>query len=272
MDGRMSRLLLLGLLLTSGGCITTQEKKITVRSEGESPPASVAPKDEVKKPAPPRILLAVAEMKERGAETLKDNPEGQALLRDEARRGYQEILKAEPDHIEACRGLARVYTRMGDHERALETYTKAIAKHPRNVTLWYERGMMLDRCKDWAAGAQCFRKGLEVDPENQQCLKALGFTLARAGQLTESVTYLTRAMGSAAAAHCNVALMLLHVSEQEPAAQRAAREELAREHLRLALQDNPNYERARELLASLEPLAAAPTRGTVELGFVEGGK
>jgi Tfp pilus assembly protein PilF len=269
MDGRMSRLLLLGLVLTAGGCVTTQEKKVTVRREDEPPPTPVAIKDEPKKTPPPRILMAFAEMKERGAEALKDDPEGQARLRDQARQGYQEVLKAEPDHVDASRGLARIYVILGDHERAHEVYGKALAKHPRNVTLWYEQGMMHDRQKNWAAGAECFRKALEVDPENQQCLKAMGFTLARAGQLAESIPYLTRAMGSAAAAHCNVALMVLHMSEREPAEQRAPREELARQHLRQALQADPNYERARELLASLEPQTAAPTRGAVELGFAE---
>jgi Tfp pilus assembly protein PilF len=268
----MSRLLLLALVLTAGGCVTTQEKKVTVRSDGESPPTPIASKDDGKKPAPPSILLAFAEMKVRDAEAIKDNPEGQARLRDEARRAYQEILKTDPDHIEARRGLARVYASMGDHARAQETYNRALAKHPRDVTLWYEQGMMHDRRKDWAAGAQCFRKALEVDPENQQCLKALGFTLARAGQLADSVTYLTRAMGSAAAAHVNIAQMLLHMSEREPGEQREPREELARQHLRQALQENPNYERARELLASLEPAAGTSTRGTVEVQFAEPGR
>jgi tetratricopeptide (TPR) repeat protein len=269
MDGRMSRWLLLGVLLTSGGCVTTQEKKVVIHTEGDTLPLAMAPKDEVKKPAPPRVLLAFAEKKERDADLIKDNPEGQIRVYDEARRIYQEILKAEPDQIEACRGLARIYGRMADYERAQESYNRALARHPRDLTLWYEQGMMHNRRKDWAAGAQCFRKALEVDPENQRCLKALGFTLARAGQLSESVSCLTRAMGSAAAAHCNVAQMLLHMSDMEPGQPRESREELARQHLRQALQADPHCERAQELLASLQTHAATPTRGSVELQFAE---
>ena len=114
-----------------------------------------------------------------------------------------------PDNIDACLGLARVYTRIGDFERANETYVKALAKHPRDLAIWHDLGMMHNRRKDWTEAARCFRKALEIDPENQRCLKALGFTLARAGQVEQSVGYLTRAMGSAAAAHYNVAMMLL---------------------------------------------------------------
>ena len=75
-------------------------------------------------------------------------------------------------------------------------------------------------------------------------------------------------MGSAAMAHYNIALMLLHLSEQEPA-ERARREALARQHLQRAMQENPNCDHARELLASLE--APAPAQGTVQIRFVDPG-
>ena len=57
------------------------------------------------------------------------------------------------------------------------------------------------------------------------------------------------------------------VPEQEPAEQ-TSRQEQARQHLRMALQENPNCERARDLLASLE--SSGPTRGTVEIQFDAG--
>jgi tetratricopeptide (TPR) repeat protein len=276
MDGRKSGwmplgLLLPGLLLAASGCVTTHEKQVTIRDQADPAPTAAAPKNDPKKPVPPRLLFVFAEGKERDADSAADNPEGQARLRDEARLAYQKILEADPNQFDACRGLARVYAKMGDYARAQETYQKALAKTPRDVSLWFDLGMMHDRRKDFAAGAQCFKKALEIDPENQRCLKALGFTLARAGQMTESVTYLARAMGSASAAHCNVALMLLHLSEQEQGDARAQREELARQHLRAALQENPSYERARELLASLET-PSAPTRGAVEIQFAEPGQ
>jgi tetratricopeptide (TPR) repeat protein len=263
MDGRTSAFLL-SLLLAASGCVSTTEKTVTLRRADEPPPAPVQPvKEEAKKPTPPRILYTMGETKEREADALRDNPEQQARLRDDARRAYQEILKTDPDHVEAHRGLARVYGRMGDYERAQETYKKALAKHPRDVSLWYDFGMMYNRKRDWAEGAKCFAKALEIDPENQVCLKTLGFTLARAGQFDQSVTYLTRAMGSAAVAHYHVAQMLLHLASQEPATQQP-REQLARQHLKQALTENPNYDRARELLASLDS-ADAPRLGAIEL-------
>lgn len=253
MDGRASALLAFGLALACGGCVTSQQtKSVAVRRADEPAPAPVvAKKDEPKKQASPKLMLALAELKERQAETAKDQPDAQAKLRDEARQVYQDLLKAYPDHLEAYRGLGNVYTRMGDYERALDTYQKALTKHPKDVVLWHDLGMLHNRRKNWAEGARCLTKALEIDPENQRCLKTLGFTLARAGQADQSVPYLTRAIGSAAAAHHQVAKMLLHLAENEQSGQRAQLHDQARRHLRVAVRENPNLSQARELLADL---------------------
>jgi tetratricopeptide (TPR) repeat protein len=249
MEGRMLAILFLGLALANSGCITTTEKNVTIRDQGDPVPPTPVVKEEEKKAPPVKMLFAMATMKEGTAETSKD-PEMQARLRDEARCIFQEVLKTEPDNVEAVRGLARVYVRMGDYGRAQETYRKALAQHPREVALWYDCGMMHDRKKDWPDGIKCFEQGLAISPENQDCLKALGFTLARAGQFEQSLAYLTRAVG-AATAHYNLARMQLHLAEKLPA-ERTPREDLARQHLRHALNENPSYEDARNLLARLE--------------------
>jgi Tfp pilus assembly protein PilF len=262
MDGRTFTLVWLGLALASSGCITTTEKNVTFRDQADPQPATTA-KDEGTKEPPAKMLFAMARMKEGLAESSKDNPETQQRARDEARRTYQEILKNEPDNIDAFRALARVYTRMGDYDRAQDTYRKALAKHPRDVSLWYDCGMMHDQRKNWPEGAKCFQQGLAIDPENQNCMKALGFTLARAGQLDQSLQYLTRAMGSPAAAHYNIARMLLHLGSQQPD-QRAAFEDVARQQLRHALECNASHEGARALLAHLD-LPPGVSSCTVEM-------
>jgi tetratricopeptide (TPR) repeat protein len=269
MDGRVS-VLWLGLALFCSGCITTTEKNVTIRRDDEPSPERLAgTKDEKPTPVTPGLTLAYAAKKEADANAIPENPQKQAQLRDEARRAYQDLIRREADNVAAYRGLARVYARMKDFDRARETYQKALAKHPREIMLWYDLGMMHNCRKDWAEGIKCFRKALEIDGEHQETLKAMGFTLARSGQFDQSVTYLSRAMGSTAAAHYNVALMLLHLGEQDPTIH-ASREELARQYLRHALAENPGFESARDLLARLDVPPSSGRR--VEITFVPPGE
>src|SRR5437870_3387204 len=112
MESRVAFVAMVGLLAASTGCITTQEKQSSLRSvDAESAPLALAHKQAPLKPAPPTVLLAYAEMQARTADALTDRPEKQARMRDEARQAYQELLRTEPNCVEAWRGLGRVYTR-----------------------------------------------------------------------------------------------------------------------------------------------------------------
>src|SRR5207244_1685647 len=88
-----------------------------------------------------------------------------------------------------------------------------------------------------ARAVPCFQKALDLDPENREYMKKLGFTLARLGQTEQSLALLTRAMG-APLAHYNLARMMEHLGHCEE----------SRHHLELALQLNPNLAQARDML------------------------
>lgn len=269
MDGRTSRwLILAGLLVSSTGCMTTatgqanqaaltnmNAKKAFEELAGN--PNSRRSGD--KKLPSADLAVAWGKLKEQGADAAKQNPDQQMRQLDDARRSYLDACTADANHIEAWRGLARVYVAMGDYERGFETYRKATAKHPANLPLWQDWGMAHNRRKDFAEAAKCFQKALEIDPENREVQRTLGYTLARAGQIEQSLAHLTRALGSSAA-HYNVARMCMHLQQRDQALI----------HLRLSVRENPNYEDARTLLAQLESGTgdgANPPSGIVNVGF-----
>lgn len=225
------------LLSMCSGCITTTQSAPVGLNENVVVQKA---KEEPKRTPLPGTVVALAVLKEREADKSKDSAE-QIRLYDEARRFYQEALKIDAAYRDAVQGLARVYMRMDDFEHAFEAYRKALDKNPKDHGMWFDMGTCHNRHKDLAQAIGCFQKALEIDPENIQYMKTLGFTLARAGQVEQSLPYLTRALGSALA-HYNIARMLEHMGQVDP----------SRQHLQIALQINPNCEQAREMLAAME--------------------
>lgn len=250
MDGRIC-LVVAALLFTSAGCNNTKNGTMSAQRPPTPPPGAHAPgpppqvmadpmpKDDGKRS--PRLAVASAALHEAEARRLERNPETQYKVRDQARKLYQEAIKQDPSSVEAHRGLARVYTELGDYARAQETIKKAQAKFPKESCFWFEQGQMHNRKKEFAEAVRSFNKALEIDPENRMYMTTLGLTLARNGNSDQAVTVLARSMGSASA-HYNVARMLLHLQRPGEAAQ----------HLRVAVNANPNLEPARNLLTQLE--------------------
>lgn len=268
MHGRTSLgLLSIALSLGCAGCITTQNDKSastntpvppvpTVAKSAEPAPTPTKKEDGPRRQPKPATEIATAKLMEAEAdgEAAKAHPERQAQLRDQARKAYQHALQLDPNNLEAHRGLAGVYTKSGDFDRALDTYKKAMAKHPKDATLWYELGMCHQRRKDLPESVRCITKALEIDPENRDYMKKLGFTLAYIGQVDEGRAWLTRAQG-AALANYNIARVYLQRNQIDQ----------ARSFLNLALRENSQLAEARQLLESLDnPTPTGGPRGASE--------
>src|SRR5262249_2250042 len=125
--------------------------------------------------------------------------------------------------------------------RALEVYQKGVADHPKEAELWYELGLCYARNKQWEQALENLHQAVDLDPENRTRVRSLGFCLARTGNIDESFAVFAKLDGEAIA-HYQVARMLLHLNQDQ----------LARQHLRLAVQLKPDLTSASQLLASLE--------------------
>jgi tetratricopeptide (TPR) repeat protein len=239
MDGRVSlSCVAFAFLLGCAGCVTTQNQKTVAvdTGNGKLEEVSITKTTNGPKTTPPvRVEIAFGKLKEVEADsdTNKHNPELQRRLRDEARKAYQKALEIDKNNLEATRCLARLYLKINDYERALDVYKKALAKNPKEAVLWYDLGNAHKRKHDFPESLRCFNKALEIDPENRDFIKAVGFMLAWMGQTDQGLAYLSRVQGQAMA-HCNIARVLI---ERNQIAQ-------ARQQVALARQLNPELPEA----------------------------
>src|SRR5438270_8253600 len=133
MDCRRS-LVALGVAWVCCGCMGTQGQQQRP-APPENPPANLVQRDsDAPKRAPKAAtMVAFAACKESEAANADIAPNIQRNLRDDARKAYQEALQIDPHCLAAYFGLGRIYRDFGDFDRALDTYHKALEKHPREV-------------------------------------------------------------------------------------------------------------------------------------------
>jgi len=208
------------------------------------PPAGVPIAKETEKPKKspkPETCVAMGQFLER--ETLlssKATPLEKQQELDKARRSYQEALRIDPKYTPAYCALAHLYIELGDYERAMATFQKGLQKNAKEPSLWFDLGMFHGRKKEWDAAITCLGKAVELDPENRHYSNTLGFCLARAGRIQESLSLFGKSSGQAVA-YYNVGRVLRDNNQQE----------LSRRYVQQAVALNPNYPEAQQLLASL---------------------
>jgi Tetratricopeptide repeat len=160
---------------------------------------------------------------------------------EEARQKYQLVLQKDPTNRDAMLGMARMYTRMGDRDRALGFYDSLTKSHPHDHKIVYERALAYGRFDDWKSAIQSCQQALVGDPENRRYRKTLGIAIARTGNMEDGFKTLLGVMSEAEARFTMAKLMM----DNHPP-------ELVMQQLQLASHTDPTFTPARELLSQLQ--------------------
>ncbi|HMC64417.1 MAG TPA: tetratricopeptide repeat protein [Gemmataceae bacterium] len=262
MDCRKAAWLTLGLTLGAVGCTHQQTVPQTpgqraasnatasnMSSTAAAQSANAAAPDN-QTPIIPKAQTCVAAgaFQERMAADTARTPAERDKLNDLARRSYQQGIRTDSNYLPAYVALANLYEKLGDFERAEATYHSALRIQPKDAAVWFEMGMCQARRHNrWESAVEALKAACELDPENRQYAKTLGFCMTRAGQYDAGLDCLKRVVGEAEA-HCDLARMLHHMKQDAA----------SRQQLQLALQFNPHLESARQLEMELDGGSLAP--------------
>jgi tetratricopeptide (TPR) repeat protein len=269
MDGkRMAKLAAAGLLAAAAGCKSTDQTTSGLTAQlpgqGESRWARVfgPPKPPGPLPPPPLETAAASGDKKKGIspETLTtfakvqvdaaflERPQAETdQLLDEARTRYQKVLTKDPKNAEALRGLAELYTRARDKEKAIATYQTLVAAHPKDHGAAHAMALACASFDEWVAALGAAEYALSLDPENRRYQKTYGKCLVWAGQADRALEAFVKVMPEAEARFTLGKLLM-----------QGGQPELGRQQLDLAVKADPSFEPAREALAKFDSPAAAP--------------
>ncbi|MCL4402112.1 MAG: tetratricopeptide repeat protein [Acidobacteria bacterium] len=110
----------------------------------------------------------------------------------------EEMLKQNPDNIDARRILGRIYTRMiGDPQqgkineemlrKSVEQYQKITDKDPKDVDAWLTLGRLYKAGNNSADAEKAYDKALALDPDNEDALTGLAIVYSDLGDTAKAI-------------------------------------------------------------------------------------
>lgn len=110
----------------------------------------------------------------------------------------EDMLKRNPDNLEARRMLGRIYSRMiGNQQQgridenmlrsATEQYQKIVAKDPTDLDSWLMLGRLSKIGQDSVESEKAYKKALEIDPNNEFALTGLALVYSDLGDNTRAL-------------------------------------------------------------------------------------
>jgi aspartate beta-hydroxylase len=115
----------------------------------------------------------------------------------EAERAFEQILDADPHHVQALNIVALVAMRGGDLTRAHELLQRARAVEPGDPVTQHHLGQVFDAGGQFAAAAEAQRAAITAQPEFYVARLYLGRSLERGGLADQAVVAYARALRDA---------------------------------------------------------------------------
>ena len=110
----------------------------------------------------------------------------------------EDILKREPNNLDARRILGRIYTRMiGDTQQgkineemlraATEQYEKITAKDPKDIESWLTLGRLYRTARNSVDAEKAYSRALTIDPSNEDALTGLAIVYSDVGDTRKAI-------------------------------------------------------------------------------------
>src|SRR5450755_1053742 len=110
----------------------------------------------------------------------------------------EDILKREPNNLDARRILGRIYTRMiGDTQQgkinydmqpaATEQYQKITTKDPKDIESWLTLGRLYRTASNSVEAEKAYTQALSIDPNNEDALTGLAIVYSDVGDTRKAI-------------------------------------------------------------------------------------
>ncbi len=158
-----------------------------------------------------------------------------------ARKSYQDALKANPKSLEAKLGLARMDQLAGRPADAEAAFQEALKSHPGNPQAVEALGQFYASQQHWNKAIPLLKEAVEAAPGEASYRYHLAVAMAESGDVNGAFPHFHQALGEAEA-HYNIGFLLYeegHIG-------------MAKQRFEQALAVNPNLQQAQAMLTEIE--------------------
>lgn len=163
----------------------------------------------------------------------------------EALENFQAAVRITPQAVPDRMNLAHALFDKGDLQDALMQYSNVVQQESQSFDAVHGMGMCYEKLNNSGKAEECFRRALQLEPDNAVANASLGRVLFALNRIDESMTYYMRSVTEFSGnPDTQLQLGLLF-------AMRGNRQDAAK-HVNEALRINPNLQEAQEALKLLD--------------------
>ncbi len=104
-----------------------------------------------------------------------------------AERGFQAVLREQPQHVGALGNLGILYSRTGRSDQAIKVYQRALKASPNDKAILLNLGLVYLKQEAHERALPLFARVVTIDPQHQQARQLLALCRLYTGQLAPAI-------------------------------------------------------------------------------------
>ena len=113
---------------------------------------------------------------------------------DIAKNLYNQVLKINPNHIDAHNNLGIIFKNLGENEKAINCYQKAIAINPNYANAYSNLGLVFKNLGENEKAINCYQKAISLNPNLVDAYNNLGIIFEQLGQNKKAINFYQKAI------------------------------------------------------------------------------
>ncbi len=106
---------------------------------------------------------------------------------EESLKVYKGVLEKSPDNVDALYGSGLAYQFLGNHDLAMDMFSKTITAVPTYIDAYNSMGLLLMQKQEFDKAIDMYQKILEIDPANVNCQLNIADALIESGNYEEGI-------------------------------------------------------------------------------------
>jgi spermidine synthase len=135
----------------------------------------------------PEYHILQAEQEVRGTQDAKLSVDAKRALVDKAIRHYQDAISLKPDHSEAYRGIAQMYSAKREHDKAVAVLRDLLKKRPRDTAALALMAEQLVLAKQPQEAIDALTELVKIEPKRRETLARLSNLLVEQKQQGKAI-------------------------------------------------------------------------------------
>ncbi len=133
---------------------------------------------------------------------------------------YKEILKTNPNHVDAHNKLGTILLHLGDLQKAKSCYEKVIEINPNHASAYNNLGLVFNQLRELQKAKSCYEKAIEINPNHVNMHNNLGNVLKELGEHQKAIGCYEKAIEinpDHAISHNNLGVIFNQLGEHQKA-------------------------------------------------------